>query len=116
MRTARLVNTVVALVSLFLFSCGARKTPECLTVIASEDFSGEIRIITCDPQAASDSVAIDGHGHGRTSLCSSSPDLVLRVVRGQSVDEIPAVTAKTGDDFVVSITAIVKPHTPSQKQ
>jgi hypothetical protein len=116
MRTARLVNTVVALVSLFLFSCGARKAAERLTVIAPENFSGEIRIITCDPKAPSDSIAIDALGHGRTSLCSSSPDLTLRVVRGKSIDEIPAVTAKTGDDFVVSITAVVKPQNPQQKQ
>ncbi len=116
MRTTRLVNTAVALVSLFLFSCGARKAPERLTVIASENFSGEIRIVTCDPKAASDSIAIDANGHGRTSLCSSSPDLTLRVVRGKSVDEIPAVTAKTGDDFVVSITAVIKPASPPQKQ
>jgi len=116
MRTARLVNTVVALASLFLFSCGARKAAERLTVIAPENFSGEIRIITCDPKASSDRVAIDADGHGRTSLCSSSPDLTLRVVRGKSVDEIPAVTAKTGDDFVVSITAAVRPQNAQQKQ
>jgi len=116
MRTARLVNTVVALVSLFLFSCGARKAPERLTVIAPENFSGQIRIITCDPKAPSDSIAIDADGHGRTSLCSSSPDLTLRVVRGKSIEEIPAVSAKTGDDFVVSITAVVKPQGPPRKQ
>ena len=116
MRTARLINTVVALASLLLFSCGARKAAERLTVIAPENFSGEIRIITCDPKAPSDSIAIDADGHGRTSLCSSSPDLTLRLVRGKSVDEIRAVTAKTGDDFVVSITAVVRPRSPQQEQ
>jgi hypothetical protein len=34
------------------------------------------------------------------------------VVRGKSIDEIPVVTAKTGDNFVVSITALVKPQSP----
>jgi hypothetical protein len=95
------VNIVVALVSLSLFSCGARNGRERLTVIAAENFSGEIRIITFDLGAPPDQIASGYRWPWPLSLCSSFPDLTLRVVRGKSIEG--AVTAKTGDDFVVSI-------------
>ncbi len=81
---------------MLLFSCGAKKAPERLTVIAAENFSGEIRIVTCDGKAPADNIVIDNAGNGRTSVCSSSPDLTLRVMRGKQSVEVPAVAAKNG--------------------
>lgn len=115
MRATQLRNTLLALFSLFLFSCGAKKAPERLTVVAPEDFVGKIKIITCDATAKSDYVLLDASGNGRTAVCAATPDFTLRVVRGSSSVEVPASTAKTGDDIVVSITASVGPRNTAPK-
>jgi hypothetical protein len=115
MRATQLRNTLLALFSLSLFSCGAKKAPERLTVIAPEDFVGKIKIITCDAHAKSDYVLLDASGKGSTAVCAATPDFALRVVRGGSSVEVPASAAKTGDDIVVSITATVGPRDAAHK-
>jgi hypothetical protein len=110
MLTNHLRNTLFALFSLLLFSCGAKKAPERLTVIAPEDFAGKIKIATCDLQAKSDYVLLDAYGKGSTSVCAATPDFTLRVVRGRSTVEVPAAASKTGDDIVVSLTATAGPR------
>jgi hypothetical protein len=110
MLTNRLRNVLFALFSLLLFSCGAKKAPERLTVIAPEDFAGKIKITTCDLQAKSDYVLLDVSGKGSTSVCAATPDFTFRVIRGSSTVEIPATASKTADDIVVSLTATVGPH------
>jgi hypothetical protein len=110
MQTNRFRNTVFALFSLFLFSCGAKKAPERLTVIAPEDFAGKIKITTCDMDAKSDYILLDASGKGSTSVCAATPDFTFRVVRGSSTVEVPATASKTGDDIVVSLTATVGPR------
>jgi hypothetical protein len=62
MQKHQLRNTVFAIFSLLLFSCGAKKAPERLTVIAPEDFAGKIKIGTCVPNAKSDYVLLDAAG------------------------------------------------------
>jgi hypothetical protein len=115
MRATQLRNTLLALFSLFLFSCGAKKAPERLTVIAPEDFVGKIKIITCDANAKSDFVLLDASGKGRTAVCAATPDFTLRVVRGSATVDVQATAAKTGDDIVVSITATVGPRDTAHK-
>ncbi|MGA2814309.1 MAG: hypothetical protein ABSG16_23165 [Candidatus Acidiferrum sp.] len=79
-----------------------------MTVIAPETFAGTITITACDPQSSADNLVIDTAGHGRTSVCSASPDLRLIVVRGKRSTEIYAKIAKTGDGFVTSISGEVR--------
>jgi hypothetical protein len=101
-------NTSLVLFSLFLFSCGAKKAPERLTVIAPEDFAGKIKVTTCTVDAkAADYVLLDASGRGSTFVCAATPDFTFRVVRGNSSVEVPAAVSKTGDDIVVSLTATV---------
>src|SRR5271155_564568 len=100
-------NTLFAIIALFLLSCGAKKAPERITVIAPQTFTGTIKIIACDPHAPADNIVIDGSGEGRTSLCAASPDLKLLVTRGKQSTEVAARIAKTGDDFLVRISAEV---------
>jgi hypothetical protein len=108
MRASHLRNTLLAVFSLFLFSCAAKRAPERITVIAPETFTGKIKITACEPQAPPDNIVIDLSGNGKTSVCSASPDLKLLVIRGEQSIEVPAKVAKTGDDFVVSITGEVR--------
>jgi hypothetical protein len=115
MQLLRLRNTCFALCSLFLFSCAAKKAPERLTVVAPEDFSGVIKITTCDNHAVSDNILLDSSGRGRTSICSSSADLTLRLVRGQQSVDVPAITSRSGDGFVVNISAKVEPLPPAHR-
>jgi hypothetical protein len=115
MQNHHLRNTLFALVSLLLFSCGAKKAPERLTVIAPQDFVGKIKIETCVVDAKADYVLLDASGKGSTNICAATPDLTLRVVRGSSTVEIPATASKTGDDIVVSLTATVGPRDTAHK-
>ena len=109
MRPTHLRTTCIALLSIFLFSCAAKKAPERLTVIAPANFSGTIEITACDAKSLADRITIDGTGHGRTSICSASPDLKIVVMRGGQSVEVPATIGKTGDNYVVSIRAEFKP-------
>ena len=84
MRTLHSRNTLFAVFSLFLFSCGAKKAPERLTVIAPQDFTGKIKITMCDLDAKSDYILLDASGKGRTSVCAATPDFTLRVVSGST--------------------------------
>src|SRR5271170_6991566 len=90
MRPSHLRNTSLALLSIFLFSCAAKKAPERLTVIAPSNFSGTIEITACDAKALPEQITIDGTGHGRTSICSASPDLKIVVIREGRSFEMPA--------------------------
>jgi hypothetical protein len=113
MRAHYIRNTILGLLTLFLFSCGAKKAAETLTVIAPENFSGRIRITTCHLGAASDNIVIDSAGAGITSVCSVSPDLTLQIVRGNQRDVVGAELVKTGDGFVIGITSRVAPKPPA---
>jgi hypothetical protein len=115
MQSHNLRNTVFAIFSLLLFSCGAKKAPERLTVIAPEDFAGKIKITTCDLKAKSDYVLLDVSGKGSTAVCAATPEFMLRVIRGSSSVEVPATASKTGDDIVVSVTATVGPRDAAHK-
>ena len=114
MRAHYIRNTILGLLTLFLFSCGAKKAAETLTVIAPENFSGRIRITTCHLGAASDNIVIDSAGAGITSVCSVSPDLTLQIVRGNQRDVVGAELVKTGDGFVIGITSRVAPKASSR--
>ena len=61
----------------------------------------------CDSKASSDNVIVDTSGHGNTSVCSASPDLKLIAVRGKQSIEVPAKIERTGDNFVIAISAQV---------
>jgi hypothetical protein len=100
-------RTLLAVLSPFLFSCAAKRAPEQITVVAPKTFTGKIRIVACVPSAPAGKVIIDASGRGQTSICSASPDLQVVVLRGQQTIEIPAKVTKTGDNFVVSISAQV---------
>jgi len=113
MRPSHLRNTLLALLSIFLFSCAAKKAPERLTVIAPRSFSGTISITACDAKALPDRIVLDGAGHGSTSICSASPDLKVVVVRAGKSIEVPATIGKTGDNYVVSIRAEFNPSAAS---
>lgn len=115
MRPSHLRNTFLALLSIFLFSCAAKKAPERLTVIAPTNFSGTVEITACDAKALPDRITIDGAGHGRTSICSASPDLKIVVMRGGQSVELPATIGKTGDNYVVRIRAEFKPSATAQQ-
>jgi hypothetical protein len=115
MRPSHLRNTFLALLSIFLFSCAAKKAPERLTVIAPANFSGTIAITACDAKALPERITIDGGGHGTTSICSASPDLKIVVIRGGQSVELPATIGKTGDNYVVSIRAEFKPSAAAQQ-
>ncbi|MGA2418467.1 MAG: hypothetical protein ABSG69_00160 [Candidatus Acidiferrum sp.] len=108
MLRSRARNTLLALVSIFLFSCAAKKAPEHITVIVPRDFNGTIRLTGCEAQARPDGIVVDARGHGSTSICSASPDLKMVVVREGKSIEVPATVSKTGDDLVVSIEAELK--------
>ena len=108
-------SMTLLLPSLTLFSCAAKKAPERLTVIASEDFVGKIKITTCDLEAKPDYILLDASGKGHTSMCAATPDFKFRVVRGNSTVEVPATASKTGDDIVVSITVTVGSGDPRHK-
>ncbi|MGA2810435.1 MAG: hypothetical protein ABSG16_03470 [Candidatus Acidiferrum sp.] len=99
--------TLLAALSLFLFSCAAKQAPEQITVVTPEAFTGKIKIMACVPSAPADRVIVDASGKGQTSICAASPDLKVVVLRGQQTIEVPARVTKTGDDFVVSISAEV---------
>jgi hypothetical protein len=100
-------NRFLAIFSLFLVSCAAKKAPEHITVIAPEGFGGMIKLSACDSKASSDNVIVDTSGHGNTSVCSASPDLKLIAVRGKQSIEVPAKIERTGDNFVIAISAQV---------
>ena len=56
-----------------------------------------------------------GTGNGSTSVCSASRDLKIVVKRGKLLTEVPARVSKTGDDFVVAISAeVAKPASPNK--
>jgi len=108
MKLSHLRNVCLALLSLSLFSCGAKRAPERITVIAPENFTGRINLAACHPKAPANNIVLDSSGNGKTSVCSASPDLKLVIIRGQQSVEIPAKTSKTGDSFVVMIAGEVR--------
>jgi len=115
MLRSRVCNTLLALASIFLFSCAAKKAPERITVIVPPDFYGTIRLTGCDAQARPDGIVVDSAGHGSTSICSASPDLKIVVMREGKSLEVPATLSKTGDDLVVSILAELKRPASSER-
>jgi hypothetical protein len=98
-------NRLLAVFSLFLVSCAAKKVPERITVIAPEGFGGTIKLTACFSNASSDNVVVDASGHGDTSVCSASSDLKLIVVRGKQSTEVPAKIDRTGDNIITAISA-----------
>jgi len=115
MRQTRSQIGVLAILSVFLFSCAAKKSPERLTIIAPDDFSGSMKLTACVSQAPADNIFIDASGNGSTSVCSASRDLKIVVKRGKLLTEVPARVSKTGDDFVVAISAeVAKPASPNK--
>jgi hypothetical protein len=108
MRRRYLKNISLILFSILLFSCAAKKAAERITVIAPETFAGTITLTACDSGSSADNIIVDAAGHGKTSVCSASPDLRLIVVRGKQSTEIYAKIAKTGDGFVTSISGEVR--------
>ncbi|HEY2461632.1 MAG TPA: hypothetical protein VGI16_12530 [Candidatus Acidoferrum sp.] len=94
--------------SIVMLSCGSKRAPERLTVVAPEDFSGEIVIKACDPAASDDHIALDAAGHGSTSICSATGQLKLVVIRGTQSTELQAYPIKTGDGIVVEVRAELK--------
>jgi hypothetical protein len=58
-RPAQRWELLLALLSIFLFSCAAKKAPERLTVIAPGSFSGTISITACDAKALQDRIVLD---------------------------------------------------------
>jgi hypothetical protein len=71
------IGALAALISLFLFSCAAKKA----AVRVPDAFTGKIRIDACKAGAAADEIVIDREGHGETSVCTASRDLRQVVVR-----------------------------------
>lgn len=108
MRPLKVKTTVLALLSLFLFSCAAKKAPERITVIAPENFKGTVRLVACDREAPADNIVVDASGNGKTSICSASADMKLVVKRGTQSIEVPATVGKTGDKLLVEIRADVQ--------
>src|SRR5262245_51131562 len=100
---------VVMVSALLLFSCGAAKSAQEITVKVPDQFAGVVKISPCDRNANPDPVMTDAKGVGNTSTCPLGGRQVTLVVlrNGQtyriSPDEVKI--RRAGDGMPVSIEA-----------
>ncbi len=108
MASVRISVVVLLLLSVYMLSCGAKRAPEHLTVIAPRNYSGKISIIACDRTAAADHIRLNPAGDGYTSTCVNSDELTLTVIQGTKATDIPARLTTTGDGIVVKVEAEIR--------
>ena len=100
---------VVMLSTLLLFSCGAAKSAQEITLKVPDHFAGVVKISPCDRNAGPPPIAVDTQGMGSTSECPQGGRQVsLIVVRADQTYRISPEHVKirrTGDGLPVSIEA-----------
>jgi hypothetical protein len=97
----------VLLISMSVASCGAKNAPTRITVQASGNYSGAIRLTPC-VQGANDPVLLDSNGNGNTAACPVTDDVEIVVVKSSGTAYITRErikVARTGDGIAVGMTA-----------
>jgi len=106
--TALLLATIFA--TFLLFSCAAKQAPREITVKVPPDYSGELNLDPCSPQASAD-VSVDARGSGPTAVCPKLGETVtLTVVKGsENLRVAPDLVTieRAGDGLPVAIKARV---------
>jgi hypothetical protein len=110
--TTLLLATIFA--TFLLFSCAAKQAPHDITVKVPPDYSGELILAPCSPQASTQ-VSVDSKGSASTSVCPAANESVtLTVIRGGSDLRVPpdqVTIERAGDGLPVAIKARI----PSQQ-
>src|SRR5215467_5546236 len=98
---------ITVLSALLLFSCGAAKSAQEITVQVPDHFAGTLQIAPCNANAAKDHVTVDEKGAGQTSSCPQPGQAVtLVIVRGDQVQRITPENVqvmRAGDGIPVRI-------------
>jgi len=102
---------VTLLSALLLFSCGAAKSAQEITVQVPDRFAGMVQIDPCDAKANKDHVVADAKGMAATSSCPRpGQGVTIVIVRaGQSYRVSPEYVKilRAGDGVPVRIEAAV---------
>ena len=105
---------VVVLSALLLFSCGAAKSAQEITVKVPDQFAGVLHIAPCDRNGGPEPVITDPQGAASTSACPKGGRQVTLVVlrAGQTYRISPeeVTIRRAGDGVPVSIEATVPPR------
>ena len=101
----------VLLSALQMFSCGAGRSAQEITVKVPDQFAGELQISPCEANGAPDPVIADSQGAAKTSVCpKASQPVTLAVLRGGQTYRIApenVTVRRSGDGLPVSIRARV---------
>jgi hypothetical protein len=97
--------------SLFLFSCGARKSPKQIAIRVGDDFAGVLRIRPCAASGSVDNLSADERGAAETSVCPYDSEqitlLVSRAGKTYRISPENVTVVRAGDGLPVSIEARV---------
>jgi hypothetical protein len=106
--TTLLLATVFA--ASLLFSCGAKRAPQEITVTVPANFSGELTLDPCS-QGASAGITLSAKGTANTAACPEAGETVsLTVIKGGKSYRLSSDDVKierTGDGLAVAIKARV---------
>jgi hypothetical protein len=101
---------VTILSALLVFSCGAAKSPQEITVRVPDEFSGIVRVTPCDRTSAERAIA-SSQGVAATTACPGKNDQVtLVLIRSGQIYRIPpeqVTIRRAGDGLPVSIEAVM---------
>ena len=107
--------SVVSMCLALLFSCGAKKAAQQLTVVVPENYEGRIRLDACNPRGQDDNIAVDESGIGLTSICAVTDDFRIFVSRGPQKIQISPTVNRTGDNILTSVGGLVPPKAPEHR-